>query len=86
MLYAERAKNLLEFDKKLAALIASGAFEGKVATASSAKKKAIEELDKVISSGNRSTFKGNSAATNEVMEEQDKVMNDKFLRMIGKNN
>lgn len=86
VLYAERAKNPLEFDKKLAALIASGAFEGKVATASSAKKKAIEELDKVISSGNRSTFKGNSAATNEVMEEQDKVMNDKFLRMIGKNN
>ena len=86
VLYAERAKNPLEFDKKLATLIASGAFEGKVATASSAKKKAIEELDKVISSGNRSTFKGNSAATNEIMEEQDKVMNDKFLRMIGKNN
>ena len=81
-LYAERAKNPLEFDKKLAALYAAGAFEGCVTTNIVSKKAALDELDKVLKTGSKSSFKGNSAANNEVIDEQNQLVNDKFLRSI----
>lgn len=81
-LYAERAKNPLEFDKKLAALYAAGAFEGSVTTNKVSKKAALDELDKVLKTGSKSSFKGNSAANNEVIDEQNQLVNDKFLRSI----
>lgn len=84
-LYAERAKNPLEFDKKLAALKAAGAFEGNVTTIKASKKKALDELEKVVSSGARTSFKSNMEANNDVLDEQSQIANDKFLNWM-KNN
>ena len=85
VLYAERAKNPLEFDKKLAALIAAGAFEGNVTTTKASKKKALDELEKVVSSGARTSFKSNMEANNDVLDEQSQIANDRFLNWM-KNN
>lgn len=85
ILYAERAKNPLEFDKKLAALKAAGAFEGNVTTIKASKKKALDELEKVVSSGARTSFKSNMEANNDVLDEQSQIANDKFLNWM-KNN
>lgn len=85
ILYAERAKNPLEFDKKLAALKAAGAFEGNVTTIKASKKKALDELEKVVSSGARTSFKSNMEANNDVLNEQSQIANDKFLNWM-KNN
>ena len=84
-LYAERAKNPLEFDKKLAALKAAGAFEGNVTTIKASKKKALDELEKVVSSGARTSFKSNMEANNDVLDEQSQIANDRFLNWM-KNN
>lgn len=84
-LYAERAKNPLEFDKKLAALKAAGAFEGNVTTTKASKKKALDELEKVVSSGARTSFKSNMEANNDVLDEQSQIANDRFLNWM-KNN
>lgn len=85
ILYAERAKNPLEFDKKLAALKAAGAFEGNVTTIKASKKKALDELEKVVSSGARTSFKSNMEANNDVLDEQSQIANDRFLNWM-KNN
>ena len=85
VLYAERAKNPLEFDKKLAALIAAGAFEGNVTTTKASKKNALDELEKVVSSGARTSFKSNMEANNDVLDEQSQIANDRFLNWM-KNN
>lgn len=81
-LYAERAKNPLDFDKKLAALFAAGAFEGSVTTTKVSKKAALDALDKVLKTGSKASFKGNSPANNEVIDEQSQLINDKFMRSI----
>ena len=81
-LYAERAKDPVTFDKKLAALVAAGAFEGNVTTTKASKKTALDELDKVLKRGDKSSFKGNIAAGNEVVDEQNQLLNDKFMRSI----
>lgn len=85
-LWAERAKNPLEFDKKIAALYAAGAFEGNITTAKASKKVALDELDKVLKTGSKSSFKGNTAANTEVIDEQKQLLDDKFMRSIRRNN
>lgn len=79
-----RAENPIEFDKKVAALIAAGAFEGKVTTTKAAETKAVDKLNKVLSSGSKASFKGNSPANNDVIDEQEQVMDSKFLNFIRK--
>lgn len=85
-LWAERAKNPLEFDKKIAALWAAGALEGNITTAKASKKVALDELDKVLKTGSKSSFKGNTAASTEVIDEQKQLLDDKFMRSIRRNN
>ena len=85
-LWAERAKNPLEFDKKIAALWAAGALEGNITTAKASKKVDLDELDKVLKTGSKSSFKGNTAASTEVIDEQKQLLDDKFMRSIRRNN
>lgn len=82
-LYAERMKDPIAFDKKLAALVASGALEGNATTVKASKKKALDELEKVIGSGAKNTFKGNMEANMDVVNEESDIINSKFLRSIG---
>ena len=79
-----RAENPVEFDKKVAALIAAGAFEGKITTTKIAETKAVDKLNKVLSTGSKASFKGNSPANNDVIDEQEQVMDSKFLNFIRK--
>lgn len=81
-LYAERAKNPIEFDKKLASLIAAGAFESKLVPQATAKKSALADLNNKLKSAPKASFKANPGATNEVADEETSAVNDKFLNFI----
>lgn len=81
-LYAERAKNPIEFDKKLASLIAAGAFESKLVPQAAAKKSALDDLNSKLKSAPKASFKANAAATNEVADEETTMTNSKILNFI----
>lgn len=83
ILYAERIKNPLEFDKKLAALIAAGAFEGNVTSTKTSKKEALDTLEKALRDNTSKSFKANMEANREVYDEEQEVINDRFLKSIG---